>query len=82
MKIIGIKWNPHYEDRNFNGETLGRNFICSHSVVKKELYSHQAKYDHSNCKEIIEENLTTYIIHFWDNKSVRVFNPLEVEFED
>lgn len=78
MKITGIKWNPHYEDRNFNGETLGRNFKCSYSKVT-EVYTHHAKYDHANCREIIEENLTTYIVHYWDNTSVRIINPIEVE---
>ena len=78
--ITSIKWNPHYVDRTFNGEKLGEKFNCSESTVMKELYSQQAKYDHKNCKEIIEESPTIYMIKFWDNTSLRVFNPIEVGF--
>ena len=78
--ITSIKWNPHYVDRTFNGEKLGEKFNFSESKVIKELYSANQKFDHSICKEIIEETPTIYMIYFWDNTSMRVFNPIEVSF--
>ena len=79
--IKSIKWNPHYVDRVYNGEKLGENFKCNFSKVT-EVFTHHAKFDHENCKEIIEETPTIYMIKFHDGVSLRIFNPIEVEFSD
>jgi len=79
MKIKSIKWNGHYQDRNFNGETLGKNYKYSKATVMESDRVYR-KDNHEYCIEIIEESPTIYLIKFHDETALRIFNPIEVEF--
>lgn len=70
MKIISIKWNPHYINDKFN--------YYETKVIKE--YNNDNKNTYEYCKSIVEESLIIYRIFFWNGTSIRIFNPIEVKF--
>ena len=80
MKIKSITWNGHMTtvQNQMNLEkTLA--YQCNRSVVH---YGERTGiYDITKCHEIIEESPTIYLLKFSDGAALRIFNPIEVEFE-
>ena len=80
MKIISITWNGHYNDiYDGSGGKVGTRYVTNTCNVTKANYGYEPK---DICKEIIEESPTIYLIKFHYGKMLRIFNPIEVLFEE
>lgn len=80
MKIKSIAWNGHNTtvQNQMNLETAIV-YTCKRSVVCKG--DRTGIYNTSQCSEIVEESPTIYLLKFSDGNALRIFNPIEVEFE-
>ena len=77
MKIKSIKWNGRVMDVTHIGTKTGTQFVCEHATVS-DIGSERVE-------KIEEINLTTYEIFYssYGKKTKRrIFNPIEVEFEE
>ena len=77
MEIKSIKWNGRVMDVTHVGEKTGTKYVTDEAKV--------SEFGRERVEKIEEINLTTYEIHYnkFGKKSVlRIFNPVEVLFED
>ena len=74
MNIKSIKWNGRVQDVTHLGDKTGTFFNYNKAEISKI-------YRFDNVKEIIEETPTRYMIVYYGGKQIRIFNPIEVEFQ-
>jgi hypothetical protein len=76
MTIQKIKWNGRVQDVTRLAEKVGTKFICDEIEVGDYQWLSGKEY----AKEITEDSLSVFSIHYFDGKILRIYNPIEVLF--
>lgn len=84
MKIKSIRWNGRVVDTIYMGQNNGSRYVTDDAVVSDDGISFENIHE-TRVEKIEEITTTVYEIHYNTNgnkSKIRIFNPIEVYYEN